>query len=252
VSLAEAQRRIRDAVVTGEGVAATALLTGGRSVERRLAVHARHYRASLTGALLQRFPATAWLLGSEFVTFAAQSFVVAHPPQTPCIAEYGADFSDWLATCPGAARLPYLRAFTELEWHVGRVSIEVARPPIAASDLAARSIVGGADLRFDLQPGLAYLESDWPIDELLTVYLCNDQPERFAFEPTVVRLEVRGARGEFHMRRLAPGTSRFRRALQRGATVGDAVVGALDADPAFDAQPALTDLFAEGLVTGAR
>ena len=39
--------------------------------EHRLAIHRRHYVASLTRALVERFPATVWLVGSELVTHVA-------------------------------------------------------------------------------------------------------------------------------------------------------------------------------------
>ena len=34
-------------------------------------IHQRHYATSLTRALVERFPATVWLVGSELVTRAA-------------------------------------------------------------------------------------------------------------------------------------------------------------------------------------
>jgi hypothetical protein len=43
-------------------------------------------------ALVEKFPATGWLVGSRFVSLAARSYVLEHPPRKPCIAEYGEDF----------------------------------------------------------------------------------------------------------------------------------------------------------------
>src|SRR5215470_12587203 len=120
-SLLEIQRRMRDAVVAdGPARALPPLLTGGRDPPARLAIHRHHYQASLTRALLDKFPAVSWLVGERFATAAAQAFACAYPPAAPCIAEYGADYPAFLATRAGAERFPYLRAFAELEWHLGQ------------------------------------------------------------------------------------------------------------------------------------
>src|SRR5207248_259669 len=91
------------------------LLMGGRHPEKRLSVHQRNYHTSLVEALLVKFPATAWLVGTPFLTSATRRFVVEHPPQAPCIAEYGEEFPDFLSRYPGVDGLPYLRDFAELE-----------------------------------------------------------------------------------------------------------------------------------------
>src|SRR5947209_3436575 len=87
-SLLEMQRRMRDAVVADQAAGALLpLLTGGRDPSARLAIHRHHYQASLTRAILDKFPAVSWLAGERFATAAAQAFARAHPPAAPCIAE---------------------------------------------------------------------------------------------------------------------------------------------------------------------
>jgi hypothetical protein len=88
-TLADIQAGIRDALVDGNGAAVAPVLVGGRRPAQRLAIHQRHYVASLTRALVERFPATVWLVGSELVTHVATLFVREHPPTRPCVAEYG-------------------------------------------------------------------------------------------------------------------------------------------------------------------
>ena len=79
-SLAEVQASMRRAVVAGEASTTALELTGGSDPQARLAIHRRHYEASLVTALLTKFPATVWLTGSPLVTEAARLFVRAHPP----------------------------------------------------------------------------------------------------------------------------------------------------------------------------
>src|SRR5688572_27649567 len=126
-TLAEIQTGIRHAVVNGDIAAVGPLLLGGTHPEHRLAIHQRHYVASLSRALVERFPATVWLVGSELVTHAATSFVREKPPSRPCIAEYGDGFPRYLGAHPDGQSLPYLAQFAELEWHLGRLALEIGR-----------------------------------------------------------------------------------------------------------------------------
>src|SRR5882762_10037094 len=122
-TLAEIQAGIREALVSGHTANVARVLLGGVYPEHRLAIHQRHYAASLTRALVDRFPATVWLVGSELVADAARSFIREQPPSTPCIAEYGETFPRYLGAHPAAVSLQYLAQFAELEWHLGRLAL---------------------------------------------------------------------------------------------------------------------------------
>src|SRR5713101_5451756 len=118
VPLAYLQQQIRDAVVTGDTASVGRLLVGGRHAAQRLAIHAHHYEASLTAAVVGRFPATGWLIGPRRLEDAARRFVHDHPPTAPCIAEYGRQFPAFLAAWPETAPRTYVPQFADLEWHL--------------------------------------------------------------------------------------------------------------------------------------
>ena len=61
-ALADTQSAIRDALVTGDARALASMLSGGVHPEHRFAIHQRQYATSLTRALIDRFPATVWLV----------------------------------------------------------------------------------------------------------------------------------------------------------------------------------------------
>jgi hypothetical protein len=245
--LAELQAHVRAALVTGAAESVLPLLAGGRDPARRLAVHQRHYEASLVEALLTKFPATAWLAGSEFVSEAARAFLRRHSPTAPCIAEFGGQFPLALALRPGAEDMPYLQPFATLEWHLGRVAVAIEHTPLALAELAAMPADTLADLRLRLQPGLTYVAASWPVDELIGLYLEDRAPEQYRMEPAELWLEIRGARGVFAMRRLDAASFAFRAVLCRGEPIGVAAEMALDADATFDPGLALTALVNEGL-----
>ena len=181
MSLAEIQQAIRDLVVDGRSDAAEAFVDA--RWHRRLQQHQRNYEASLVAAVMQRFPATQWLVGSEPVYDAARAFVHAAPPEAPCIAEYAAHFPAFISVWPTVAHVPFLAAFAELDWHLGRIAL--------ATDPSSPD-------------GVHVLSCEWPIDRLFARFLdpavADESDESFQREP--VRLEVRGMRGQVTFRRV--------------------------------------------------
>jgi hypothetical protein len=175
-SLAEIQLRMRHAVVNGHSEGIVPMLVGGQDAEKRLAVHRRQYETSLVTALLGKFPATAWLAGTRFVTEAARRFVRDHPPHAPCIAEYGEEFPRFLSMWAAAERRPYLSEFAELEWHLGHVAVAVDGPALSPEDFSALEAAALPETLLVLQPAVRYVRSSWPIDELLKFYLSEAAP----------------------------------------------------------------------------
>ena len=249
LALADLQAAVRRAVVGGDVSDVAPMLTGGADPRHRLAIHHRHYATSLTTALLTRFPATVWLVGSDLVTAAARAFVEAHPPIRPCIAEYGEDFPTFLAAQPGASNLLYLEPFARLEWHLGRLALAIDHPavvdwPVRRDDLD--------DLTLDVQPGVQYLHLTWPVDQLISIFLTGIEPEQFELRPEDIWLEVRGVRGELRMTRLSAADFAFRAAVAEGMSLDDAALGGISRDAAFDVIASVTSLLADRLVTGVR
>jgi len=179
MSLADLQHAFRDALVTGNATRVAPALVGGRDPLARLAIHQRHYEASLVTALLERFPATQWLLGSQPMIDAARDYVRVHPPVRPPIAEFGEDFAAYLAGSPSGRTIPYLAEFAECDWHLGRIAV--------AAD----------------EEGVHRVRSAWPIDRLLAIFLGEEPPDSLVFDPEDVHLEIRGRRGNFTIARLA-------------------------------------------------
>jgi Putative DNA-binding domain len=251
LSLSDLQRRVRDAVIADVSTTAddlTPLLVGGRDPRGRLAIHRRHYESSLVTALMEKFPATTWLTGAGFLGEAARAFVHRHPPSVQCIAEYAEDFPDFLGDHAGAERLPYLSDFARLDWCLGRAAIAVDAPPLALAAFG-QHVDTLADLQLTLQQGLHYFAAAWPVDDLIQLYLSNTAPDYFAFDPLPVHLEIRGARGEFQVRRLDAASFAFRNALARGQSISAASEAALDREETFGPGRALPALVADGLVT---
>lgn len=246
--LAEVQQQIRDAVVADDLRGAAPLLIGGTDATKRLAIHRRHYETSLVAALMGRFPATAWLMGSAMVESAARVFVRAQPPTAPCIAEYGQDFPKFLAAWPGSERVSYLQAFADLDWHLGRLAVAVDLPAVTRDSIAGVPPDQLADIRLTIQAGTHYVKASRPVDDLIRLYLANDASDLIELPETGVWIEARGARGAFRFVRIAPATFAFRVALASGLSIGDSAERAWAADASFDPGAALALLVDAGLV----
>lgn len=250
--LAEVQARLRHALVEGEFRDIAPLLVGARHPAARLEIHRRHYRTSVAAAILSKFPGVVWLVGEPFAGAAARDFVRAHPPTAPCIAEYGKAFPEFLADRPGAERMPYLRWFAGLEILLGEASLAVERAPLGLEALARFEQQALPDVTLATQPGLAYFEAPWPVDELAKLHLAEGAPESYALAAEPVRLQIRGSRGSIRIDRLEPASFAFRAALAGGRTLGEAADAALAVDPGFGLEAGVAAVFADGLVIGAR
>ncbi len=75
LSLSSLQARVAHAVIMGDVEPVAAYLAGGADPRKRLAIHQRHYETSLTRALCDKFPATAWLAGTDIVAAAAREYI---------------------------------------------------------------------------------------------------------------------------------------------------------------------------------
>ena len=252
-SLADLQKRIREALVLSAPFESESVLVGGHEPDRRLGVHQRHYRSTLVRTLVERFPATVWLVGSPFVTTAAAAFVRHQPPTRPCLAEYGEEFPAWLATRSGAAKIAYLNQFAELEWHLGRLALAVDAPALTMRELSASHATDIGDSTVALQPGVHYLHANWPVDELISVYLSDrGAPDRFTLGSGDLWLELRGVRGNLWMNRLSHAEFAFRAALVAGQPLADAALSAIEVEPSFAPGPALSRLIGDKLVVAIR
>jgi hypothetical protein len=242
--LAEAQAQFRAALNPGAVVPSTLIFP------ERLSIYRRHHVESLARHLRGRYPTVEWLLGTPRMTEAITAFVGEVPPRTPCMAEYGFEFIDFLSGQDVTRAVPYAADVAALDWHLGDVAVAIELPSLPISSLASVAAETLPDLRLTLQPGIGYVTSDWPVDELIWLRLRDDPAARPAFLRQRVSIEVRGARGSFRLARLDRAVLEFRAALLAGETIGHAVQRGVEESPGLDVPAALATLFAEGLVTG--
>ena len=248
--LAEVQLHLRDAVVSNGKRRVALQLIGGADPSKRLVIHQRNYQSSLIEALRTKFPATEWLVGTGLLTEAATQFIQECPPTAPCIADFGVTFPDFLAT--HVQHVDYIRDFARLEWFVGKAAIAVDESPLDGLIFSSIDEDSLPDLILRLQSGTHYLNTNWPVDELMMFYLNDTAPDQLALIPCDLGIEIRGARGEFQIKRLEAGDLIFRQSVSSGLSIGAAAERAFEVSRCFDPAHSFAALLESGLVTAIR
>ena len=251
-TLREVQQAFRLALLGGDDAPAAALvLDDGLAGAARVAIYRHHVFTTLTDALAATFPAVRRLVDPRFFAFAANHYIRSHPPDGPCLFEYGATFADFLASFPPCRDLPHLPDVARLEWALNTAVHADDATPLDPAALRAIAPGDTPRLTFRLDPSLSLLASPWPVDAIWRA----QQP---GADPTVLVnlddggacLSVRRSGDEAVMRRLEPAAHAFRHALGGGQSLEDAATAALAIDARFDLAAAVGALLAEGALVG--
>ena len=216
-----------------------------RPAGRRFNVYRNNVAVSLTEAMKDAFPVITRILGKANMEGMAGLYLRAHPPGSPLMMHYGAEFPDFLARTEQLAHLGYLPDVARLELALRRSYHAADADPIDPQALALdpeRLLA----LRVTLAPAAELVRSRWPIHSLW-LYNTRDgapKPEPGAQDVLILRPEFDP---EPHL--LPPGGGALVAALQIGRTLGDAYDAATGEDPEFDLGASLTVLLAGGAIT---
>jgi len=247
-SLRELQAGFRAALLGDDDrAAASAVIDDGLGASARLAVYRHHVFTSLTVTLEATFPVVCRLVDRRFFGWLADQYVRAHPPASPCLFEYGADFAEFVAAFPACAHLPWLADVARLEWAMNAALHAPDAAPLDPEALRALPPAALAPLMLRLDPSVTLLASRWPLD---AIWRAN-QPEADGAADLAaggVRLEIRRLGEDVVFRALPPGTFALRAALGAGRPLEDAVERALGEDPAFDLAGEIRALLDERLL----
>jgi hypothetical protein len=138
--LADLQASYRGYLLSGDAAhLSPAIVADSFDGSERLAIYRNNFLISLGEALKANFPVTLQLVGTDFFEQAARGFVLAHPPQRPCLFEYGAGFADYLRDLPQLATLSYVADMARFEF--ARIAAYNApiEPPVTPETLAGLS-----------------------------------------------------------------------------------------------------------------
>ncbi len=216
----------------------------------RLAVNRNNVVGSLIDALAETFPVVCELVGEEFFRAMAGVFVRRSPPRSRILSRYGDEFADFVARFDPAAGLPYLADVARLEF--ARVAAyHCADVPAVDAQVIARALENSerlAELRLELHPSLAVIDSDFAIVSLWAAH--QGALDISTVDPSLSQTAV-VVRKDFEVLVLQapPGVAEFLDALGRAAGLAEAVNSAVQAHSSFDLTAALALLFEHSVVT---
>ena len=251
-SLEEVQREICDAICGADDEGLSELIAGdGMAAGARLQIYRNHAVITLTDALKATYPVVCRLVSDGFFAYAAHAFIREHMPERPSLAEYGAEFANFLTQFPPCRDLGYLADIAKLEWAISRSLHADDVAPITRGDLAGLSAADAPRLVLTLHPSLALLESRWPIERIWRANQADgDADLTIDVDSGGVRLQIHRRADRVVLKSLTPSEFAFLQALANGEPLADAADVALRLDLLFDLAASLGTLLEEGGASG--
>lgn len=198
---------------------------GQRPAGRRFNVYRNNVAASLGEALATAFPVITKLLGAANMKGLAQLYYRTHPPRSPLMMFFGADFPGFLEQTEALSHLGYLPDVARLELalrHAYHAADANPIDPDTLGQIAPEALMGS---RLRLAPAVQIVRSPWPIHDIWRL-----NTEEGAGRPRAVAQDVLVTRPEFDPLPLLlpPGAADWIEALQSGATIGKALAAQPD------------------------
>ncbi|MFP5375122.1 MAG: DUF2063 domain-containing protein [Gammaproteobacteria bacterium] len=227
----------------------------GADPARRFAVHRNNLVVSLVDALAEAFPVARALVGERFFRAMARARVLADPPRSPILAEYGEGFAGFIAGFAPAAGVAYLADVAALEQLRVRAFNAADAEPVATATLGALAqdpdrLVAA---RLRLHPAAHWLSSAYPVLSIWSAHQGLDDPAgadlgRVDLARAEVVLVARDRGLAVHCSALPAGAVALLDALRAGQALGDACAAAFAAGG--DPQTLFAMLVGRQLVVG--
>ena len=196
----------------------------------RLSIYRNTSRTALTSALRLNFPAVQRLVGEDFFTTAADTFITREPPQTAWLDPYGEGFPEFLQGFEPVAALIYLPDVARLERAIGRALHAPDAKSVEYSRLLDIEPPYQGRVCFTPHPSVCLVSSRYPVDAIWRAVLARDDVDLAAIELSsgAVRLLVERRTGEIEVTRLYERRWQFAEALFAGHSLSAALAVADD------------------------
>lgn len=229
---AQRQRRLLDGLLAAkpDPLALPTREIGARGL-RGLQAYRANAEASAERALATAFPTVQMLLGDDDFRQLSREFWREVPPQRGDLGEWGDALPDWIASHGQLAAWPYLADAARLDGALHRCERAADDPPERAS-VARLGDTDPSELQVEFMPGVALVESDWPIGLIHRAHHVDDS----LFDALREAIEARRGESVIVARagwKAVPTTvdartAAWTRALLAGHDLGSALAGAPD------------------------
>lgn len=221
----------------------------GKTAPKRFNVYRNNVIASLCEALQQSFPAVESLLGEDYFKALARAFVAAHPPDSPVLMWYGAEFGDFIGTFPPLQAYPYLADVARAEWAWLQAYHAADAEPLDPGEIGTVAPDDVGNVRFKMHPACRILQSGWPVWDLLRANRFDPAAEIAVDLEVPQSILITRPEFEVELMLLRPGGDVFVIALANGATLAEAAAAASGHAEAFSLSDTLSDCLANGVFT---
>lgn len=245
--LLETQRAFGDAL-RGRGAARGGILGArGISADDAIAIYRNTFVSGAVRALRLSCPAVEKLTGADFFARVAEDFVLAAPPVSGCLDDYGADFVGFLARHEALRDLPYIADVARLERAVNLALHADDVTGLDAEAFSAALAIAPSRLVLTPHPSLSLLKLDYPADAIWRAVLAGDDAAMASvvLHGGPVHLMVVRESAGVQVNRLSGDGFTFLSALCSGRSFADS----FEAAPAAELPGLLADCFAKAIFT---
>jgi hypothetical protein len=222
----------------------------GDESRKRFSVYRNNVVAGLMEALEAAFPAVCRIVGEEFFRAMARAYVVAEPPTSPILLDYGAGFPQFIAGFEPARSLLYLPDVARIEraWSEAYHAREaVGLDPQAFATIPSDRI---GDIRLAVHPSVRIVCSRFPALTIWRMNIGDGVPGPVDLEAGGGDVLVTRPAAEVEVRSMPPGGAAFVATLACGQSLTDAARSAMRLSPSFDLAANLAALMSAGIFIG--
>lgn len=159
----ERQTEMAEALRSSEGVLNALEEPPTFSRRRRVDVYRNNAIVNTRTHLSAVFPVVEMLLGNECFNEVARQFIIAQPPRSPVLIEYGNGFPGFLASSDVTRSVPYIGDVAALEWVRYAAYNAADVEPVDIEELSRFTPGEIEGLYLTLHPSCSLIESRWPI-----------------------------------------------------------------------------------------
>lgn len=234
------QTQFHDALLDSSKPVPSGLTDGrGQPAGARFSVYRNNVAVSLTEALEVSFPAILSLIGHENFKKVAGLFLRQHPPKSPMIMVYGAEFPNFLGHFEPLQHIAYLPDVARLEQALRESYHAADVDAVDPNDLATLPHDALSASKLILAPSLRLVRSRWPIHAIWAYALdrTSPKPENQGQDVLITRPAY-----DPECRPLAPGAGPFVASILKGKSLDGAFEAAMQDTSEFDLTGLLTML----------
>jgi len=213
---------------------------------RRFDVYRNNVTTSLMDALADGFPVIKKLLGETNFRNLAREYQAAHPPRSPLMTHFGAEFPAFMRGHQGLSTLPYLGDVADLELALRHSYHAADSQPIDVGIFAALDEAALLSLTFEFAPSMRFIHSDWPVFGIWQFNTVENAPK-----PVAVSQSVLIVRQEFDPQpwEITNADVALLKSLANGETLETALAAAQSVDNTHDFGAILQKLLAGNAIT---